>query len=99
MPKYKPAAIRPETSVPKRTPTTLQESLFAPEPIERAFAKKGEYDRTLDQLTSEAIRSGFVPDLIGQHILHLSEREDGIERVVSYAAIIAKARRARTVRR
>lgn len=51
----------------------------------------------LDERTTEAIRSGFVVDIIGQHILELASMPDGIELVIGYAAIIAKARRAREV--
>lgn len=50
---------------------------------------------TLDSLTNKAIQSGFSPELIGQHLLMLSERECGIEKVVAYSAIIAKAWSAR----
>ncbi|MDK3022830.1 ADP-ribosylglycohydrolase family protein [Cupriavidus taiwanensis] len=54
--------------------------------------------RSIDEMSDEAIQSGFPPRLIGEHILALSERESGIELVVAYTAIIAKARRARVKR-
>lgn len=53
---------------------------------------------TLDELTDQAIRSGFDPQIIGQHLLRLSARPDGIELATAFAAIIAKARRARLKR-
>jgi ADP-ribosylglycohydrolase len=49
----------------------------------------------LHELTREAIESNFDPQVIGRHLLRLSEEEDGIERCIAYAAIIAKARRSR----
>jgi len=52
--------------------------------------------KSLDQLTDEAIRSGFGPATIGRHLLELAEQPDGIERAVAYASIIAKAKMARS---
>lgn len=54
--------------------------------------------KTLDELSREAIGSGFDPHVIGKHILGLAEGPDGVERVIGYAAIIAKARLARLQR-
>jgi hypothetical protein len=51
--------------------------------------------RFLDELTSEAIRSGFDNQLIGSHLKELAERPDGIELAMGYAAIVVKARAAR----
>lgn len=48
--------------------------------------------RTLHELTDEAIAAGFDPQLLGRHLLELSESDDGIERATQYAAVIAKAR-------
>jgi|GEM_PF-231839 len=50
--------------------------------------------RGMDILTSEAIKN-FDPLLIGQHLLYLAERPNGIELSVVYAGIIAKAKIAR----
>lgn len=50
---------------------------------------------SLDEMTDLAIKSGFDPALIGEHLLRLVERPNGIELAVSYTAIIAKARVAR----
>lgn len=52
--------------------------------------------RSLDKLTSEAIRSGFKEELIGRHILELAERDQGIELAVAYVSIVAKAKLARS---
>jgi ADP-ribosylglycohydrolase len=49
----------------------------------------------IHQLTRQAIESRFDPLIIGRHLLALAREEDGIERCIAYAAIIAKARRAR----
>ncbi len=50
---------------------------------------------TIDELSGEAIRSGFDAELIGKHLLNLSELPDGIEKAIAYSAIVVKARRAR----
>lgn len=49
----------------------------------------------LDDLTTQAIRSGFDTAMIGGHILQLSALPNGIELAVAYASIVAKARKAR----
>jgi ADP-ribosylglycohydrolase len=49
----------------------------------------------LHQLTREAIDSDFDPRVIGEHLMALTEQEDGIEQSIAYVAIVAKARRAR----
>lgn len=46
----------------------------------------------IDDLSNEAISNNFDPRMIGMHILELSESDYGIEYVISYASIIAKAR-------
>ncbi|MFJ3377701.1 ADP-ribosylglycohydrolase family protein [Pseudomonas sp. NPDC086112] len=51
----------------------------------------------MDILTSEAIKN-FDPLLIGQHLLYLAERPNGIELSAVYAGIIAKAKIARVNR-
>ena len=55
--------------------------------------------KSIDDLTREAIRSGFDPSLIGSHILLLCESSEGVEKTIAYAAIIAKARIARRTKR
>jgi hypothetical protein len=51
--------------------------------------------RTLDELTSDAIRSGFNTEVIGSHLMDFAERPDGIELAMGYAAVVVKARAAR----
>ena len=51
--------------------------------------------RGLDELTNEAIKSGFNPEIIGKHILELAETANGIELTIAYVAVVAKARSAR----
>lgn len=46
----------------------------------------------LDELTTEAIKSGFDERIIGSHIMFLSDSGGSIDMVVAYTAIIAKAR-------
>lgn len=53
----------------------------------------------LDDLTREAIDSGFDALHIGRTLLGLCEYPDGIEKAIAYAAIVAKAKRARLVSR
>ncbi|MFZ1005353.1 MAG: ADP-ribosylglycohydrolase family protein, partial [Candidatus Sulfotelmatobacter sp.] len=52
-------------------------------------------NRGLDELTNEAIRSGFNPEVIGKHVLELSERPNAIELGLAYVAVVVKAKRAR----
>lgn len=51
--------------------------------------------RSIDDMTTEAIKSGFNHDLIGRHLVELAEGPNGIELAIAYTAIIAKAKRAR----
>lgn len=55
--------------------------------------------KTLDEMTSEAIRNGFDPTLIGAQLLEVADRQNGVEQAIAYSAIIAKARAARGRRR
>jgi ADP-ribosylglycohydrolase len=68
--------------------------LFRPE-NEKSEDKPEEISQSLDRMTSEAIKSGFNPAVIGSHILNLSSKADGIEQSIAYVAIISKARIAR----
>ncbi|EDM49118.1 ADP-ribosylglycohydrolase family protein [Marinobacter algicola] len=47
---------------------------------------------SIDQLTDEAIRSGFDPETIGRHLLMLADNNAGVERSIAYTAIVSKAR-------
>jgi ADP-ribosylglycohydrolase len=51
--------------------------------------------RSIDDMTTEAIKSGFNYDLIGRHLVDIAEGPNGIELAIAYTAIIAKAKRAR----
>jgi len=49
----------------------------------------------IDELSASAISSKFDQALIGQHLLDLIDGTGSIENVIAYAAIVAKARKAR----
>jgi hypothetical protein len=49
----------------------------------------------LDGLTAFVIDNGFAPVLIGRIMIMLGGTEDGIERSIAFAAIIAKALKSR----
>lgn len=53
---------------------------------------------TIDELVDHAIQNAFDPSMIGRHMLLLCERENGLELVVAYSAVVAKARIARRKR-
>ena len=72
-----------------------QPSLFASKSLPKQVTQVVKRTTNLDQLTNEAINSGFNEALIGHHILKLSEQSDGIEKAGIYAGIIAKAKIAR----
>lgn len=57
----------------------------------RGLRSKGEI-LSIDQLTDEAIRSGFDPETIGRHLLMLADNNAGVERSIAYTAIVSKAR-------
>jgi ADP-ribosylglycohydrolase len=69
-----------------------QPPLFSTQAVPLNPVKKGVL---IDDLTTEAIRSGFNSQVIGDHLLRLAESPEGIELAIAYTAIIAKARRAR----
>lgn len=62
-------------------------------------ARQGQRESSIDELSDRVIEANFDARLIGDHILQLSNRENGIELVNSYSAIIAKAWIARQKRR
>jgi ADP-ribosylglycohydrolase len=85
--------ITPRVARDKLVPSSKQPHLFTPgadAPAEPSLIK------SLDELSDEAIRSGFDPATIGKHVLELSDRPGGIELAVAYASIIVKARMARS---
>ena len=48
---------------------------------------------TIDMATDLCARSGWKADSIGTMLLKLAEQEDGIEKAIAFAAIVAKSRR------
>jgi ADP-ribosylglycohydrolase len=52
-------------------------------------------EMTINERTQICIKSGFNPALIGEHLISLANGDNGIEQVVGFAAIIAKAKLAR----
>jgi hypothetical protein len=87
---------RPDKMVDPASQTTLFHTDAA---IRESASHTAANFRSLDDLTSEAIRGDFDPAMIGRHVLLLSERPNGIELSVGYIAILAKAKRARAGRR
>lgn len=49
----------------------------------------------INQLTSKAITSKFDHKVIGEHIITISDSDLGVNGVIAYSAIVAKARVAR----
>lgn len=45
----------------------------------------------IDQLTNIAIKAGFTPQIIGEHIISIANSELGTNGVIAYSAIISKA--------
>jgi ADP-ribosylglycohydrolase len=79
----------------RNTPSAQVPLLFeAAQPSKRTDAQSPD----IDDLSRRAINSKFDPTMIGEHILQLVSLTDGIEKVIAYSAIIAKARLARTKR-
>lgn len=50
---------------------------------------------TLNEVTSQVIKSNFDPTIIGKLLIEISKREDGIEQTIAFSSIIAKAIKAR----
>ncbi|MFA5628394.1 MAG: ADP-ribosylglycohydrolase family protein [Thiohalomonadaceae bacterium] len=92
-----PTSSMPPPLAKKSAPTALTRDLFDTMPAEE---KRDQIVRqSLDELTDLAIRSGFDREVIGGHLLMLSESERAIEDAMAYSAIIAKAWRARVKKR
>jgi ADP-ribosylglycohydrolase len=82
-----------EKHMPKQENSTEQQvDLFD---RNRARRDKPTSPRGIDELTNEAIKSGFRPEVIGKHILELAERANGIELALAYVAVVVKAKSAR----
>lgn len=90
---------RPASSVQrqnaKKMPVTQQRLFEGRKNMEDPDRQSTDRSKQIDQLSTEAIRSGFDPLLIGKHLLMLAEGPNGIERAIGYASIIAKAKLAR----
>jgi ADP-ribosylglycohydrolase len=100
-----PAATKSLGDLIKLSPTKKQapmavsdgestEDMFV-EKLSSIVHAKDSFEQGIDELTDNAIRGGFEPATVGRHLLELSERENGIDLAIAYAAIIAKAKRAR----
>jgi len=82
-----------EKQMPKQENSTEQQvDLFDRNRVRR---DKPTSARGIDELTNEAIKSGFKPEVIGKHILELAERASGIELALAYVAVVVKAKSAR----
>jgi hypothetical protein len=79
-----------EKQMPKQENSTEQQvDLFDRNRVRR---DKPTSARGIDELTNEAIKSGFKPEVIGKHILELAERANGIELALAYVAVTATMR-------
>jgi ADP-ribosylglycohydrolase len=86
-------SLKGEKHMPKQENSTVEQvDLF-----DRNRTKRDQQIsiRGLDELTNEAIKSGFSPEVIGRHILQLAERANGIELGLAYVAVVVKAKSAR----
>lgn len=92
MPRQIESSFRNKVSPAGHQPDMLDSS-------EARIDEKKETAKTLDAMTSEAIKSGFDPTLIGTQLLEVAERQNGVEQAIAYSAIIAKARAVRGHRR
>ncbi|GHC37364.1 hypothetical protein GCM10010096_03550 [Alcaligenes pakistanensis] len=86
-------------SVKPSPPAALTRDLFDTQPDLAASKLADKAGKSLDELTDLAIRSGFDRQLIGEHLLMLSEDDQAIENAMAYTVIIAKAWRARVKKR
>lgn len=92
-----PNSLGPPHLSSKLDSVPLIQDLFDTMPIEE---KRDQLlGQSLDELTDLAIRSGFDRELIGRHLLMLSENDRAIEDAMAYSVIIAKAWRARVKKR
>jgi hypothetical protein len=92
--KRKPLKQARTDTPPKRTAQS-EPSAETNQHEELPFEGEGTQDN-IDALTQHCIRSGFDSTLVGETLLSLSSGEFGVERAIAFAAIIAKARLARS---
>jgi ADP-ribosylglycohydrolase len=85
-----------------KIPSTSNMSSHEPakHPTRDTTSRQQERRRSLsiEEATDAAIQAGLDPYVVGCHLLGLADSEHGIENVIAYAAIIAKARQARMKR-
>lgn len=62
---------------------------------EKSVNTREEKGITIDIATENSIQSGFKREVVGEMLMKLAEQKDGIEKSIAFAAIIAKAKRAR----
>lgn len=92
-----PGRLRPSAVAAKTTRSSVIGDLFETVPVDEKCVQR--VRQNLDDLTDVAIRSGFDREIIGSHLLMLSESEYAIEDAMAYSVIIAKAWRARVKKR
>ncbi len=56
---------------------------------------QAEKEIALDTATDTCIQSGFEESIVGKMLMRMIEQEDGIEKAIGFAAIIAKAKQVR----
>lgn len=64
--------------------------------VDRHIIHREKLEITIDMAVEQCARSGWKADLVGTMLLRLAEQEDGVEKAVAFAAIVAKSRRAHT---
>jgi ADP-ribosylglycohydrolase len=99
--------ITPQSTEAEITPTTRSE-ITSVRQSERRISKQAQLwdhkifpdtiekqQMTVELATDLAISSGFKEDVVGSLLLRLATQENGIDKSVAFAAIIAKAKQAR----
>lgn len=64
--------------------------------VDRHIIHREKLETTIDMAVEQCARSGWKANLVGTMLLKLAQQEDGVEKAVAFAAIVAKSRRART---
>lgn len=63
--------------------------------VSAKLSASSDHRPSIDDLTDEVIRADFDPLTIGTNLLAIADRDDGVDMAIAFAAIVAKARRAR----
>lgn len=74
------------------TPSLLEAASAEPRPPSQVDPQR---PMSVHDMTDKAIQSEFDPKIIGNQLLALADRDDGVEMAVAYTAILAKARLSR----